>query len=80
MFVCDYFGKTFFIFKLAPREWSSQECVNDALEFSSTPFYSEETIANRSLVHCGQEKFNLTVPSGYLFIRYRRALPKGRVF
>ncbi|CAK5091273.1 unnamed protein product [Meloidogyne enterolobii] len=65
---------------LAPREWSSQECVNDALEFSSTPFYSEETIANRSLVHCGQEKFNLTVPSGYLFIRYRRALPKGRGF
>uniref|UniRef100_A0A914LRI7 CUB domain-containing protein n=1 Tax=Meloidogyne incognita TaxID=6306 RepID=A0A914LRI7_MELIC len=65
---------------LAPREWSSQECVNDALEFSSTPFYSEETIANRSLVHCGQEKFNLTVPSGYLFIRHRRALPKGRGF
>uniref|UniRef100_A0A1I8B2A1 CUB domain-containing protein n=1 Tax=Meloidogyne hapla TaxID=6305 RepID=A0A1I8B2A1_MELHA len=65
---------------LAPREWSSQECLNDALEFSSTPFYSEETVANRSLVHCGQEKFNLTVPSGYLFIRYRRALPKGRGF
>lgn len=68
---------------MAPRDWQSQECLADSLEFSSTPFYKGDflhgTAKNKSMVHCGQEKFNLTIQGGYLFIRYWSSQPRGRV-
>jgi hypothetical protein len=67
---------------MAPRDWESQECNQDMLEFSPTPFYGmgdDLSNSNKSMVHCGQEKFNLTIPNGYVFIRYRSTMARGRV-
>uniref|UniRef100_A0A914H2F9 Cubilin n=1 Tax=Globodera rostochiensis TaxID=31243 RepID=A0A914H2F9_GLORO len=64
---------------LAPRDWQSNECSTDFLEFSHVPFFREKSLTNSS-IFCGREQFNVTVGGGYVFIRFRSTLQRGRGF